>query len=309
MQDSKIHWSPRGNIKRAARRGVSPLRYPGGKRKLVPVIADLIDRSGLEVDLFVEPFAGGAAVSISLLEAGYVRRIGLADLDPLVSSFWKVVFSPRADELAERVLGATVTLDEWRRQKALEPADEMEAAFKCFFLNRTSFSGTLTNRTGPMGGLKQVGEYLIDYRFHAQSRAKLARRILQLSGLSDRVAFVANESYADTMARVRVLAPAGDVLWYLDPPYFVKADVLYRHIFGPADHEALRRNVDAMPGSWILSYDDHPEARRLYGDHPGFSLVNLRYSVTKSGRPVASEVLVSTLAGRSLPHGNLLAAE
>jgi len=295
MQDSIIPPSRRGDIKRAARRGVTPLRYPGGKRKLAPVLAGMIDRAGLDVDLFVEPFAGGAAVSISLLEAGYVRRIGLADLDPLVSSFWKIVFSPHARELADRVLGADVTLDEWRRLKGMEPATVMDAAFKCFFLNRTSFSGNLTKRAGPMGGLKQTGEYLIDYRFHAQSREKLARRILQLSGLADRVAFVGNESYADTMERVPALAPRERTLWYLDPPYFEKADVLYRHVFGPEDHEALRRNVDHMPGHWILSYDDHPDARRLYGDHPGFSLVDLRYSVRRNGRPMASEVLVSDL--------------
>lgn len=295
MQDPTVHKPQRGDIKRAARRGVTPLRYPGGKRKLAPVIAAMIDDADLDVDLFVEPFAGGAAVSISLLEAGYVRRIGLADLDPLVASFWMIVFSQHARELAERVLAADVTLEEWRRQKALEPADVMEAAYKCFFLNRTSFSGTLTNRTGPMGGLKQVGEYRIDYRFHAESRAKLARRILQLGELADRVEFVANESYSDTMSRVRATAPAEDVLWYLDPPYFEKADVLYRHVFGPSDHEFLRSNLEFMPGGWILSYDDHPESRRLYGSHPGFSLVNLRYSGRKNGRPMATEVLVANL--------------
>jgi hypothetical protein len=38
---------------------LSPLRYPGGKRKLVPLLIDLIGRSDAEVELLIEPFAGG----------------------------------------------------------------------------------------------------------------------------------------------------------------------------------------------------------------------------------------------------------
>jgi hypothetical protein len=80
----RVPWCTRSDI--------SPLRYPGGKRKLAPFIADLITRAGLEVELLVEPFAGGAAVAISLLESGHVQSIALADADPLVAAFWKTVF-------------------------------------------------------------------------------------------------------------------------------------------------------------------------------------------------------------------------
>ena len=119
------------------RSDVSPLRYPGGKRKLAPLIADLITRAKLKIDVLVEPFAGGAAVSISLLEGGYVQSIALADEDPLVANFWKVVFSRNAYQLADMIYDVDVTLDEWRRQKAVTPRTELKAAFKCLFLNRT----------------------------------------------------------------------------------------------------------------------------------------------------------------------------
>ena len=36
---------------------LSPLRYPGGKRKLAPMLADLILLSGRKPTLFIEPFA------------------------------------------------------------------------------------------------------------------------------------------------------------------------------------------------------------------------------------------------------------
>src|SRR5690625_1641607 len=144
------------------RPGSSPVRCPGGKRKLAALIGDLLIRSGMRTELLVEPFAGGSAVSIALLEAWLVDRIGLADIDPLISSFWQTVFSPEARALIERILEVDITLDEWDRQRSLEPATPLDAAFKCLFLNRTSFSGVLKDGAGPIGGRAQSGKYRIN---------------------------------------------------------------------------------------------------------------------------------------------------
>ena len=46
----------------------SPLRYPGGKGKLTPLIELLIDMYGHRGGTYIEPFAGGAGVAIELLE-------------------------------------------------------------------------------------------------------------------------------------------------------------------------------------------------------------------------------------------------
>jgi DNA adenine methylase len=296
-QDAQLRPDIYGNaVPWCTRSDVSPLRYPGGKRKLAPFVADLIRRGGLDVQLFVEPFAGGAAVSISLLEAGYVRSIALADADPLVAAFWQVVFSPRASTLADMIYDVEITLAEWQRQKALEPTTDLESAFKCFFLNRTSFSGALMPRTGPIGGMSQSGAYKIDCRFN---REKLAERILELQRLRGRVRFVRNESYRKTVRDVRAMRVHRDspesVLWYLDPPFFAKAERLYRLSFDERQHQLLARDMKVMPGHWVLSYDDHPEARRLYGKHDGFARVNLQYSarIDDRERLVASEVIVS----------------
>src|ERR1700687_1739051 len=58
---------------------VSPLRYPGGKRKLAVFIGQIFARAKIRPELLIEPFAGGASVAISLLEAGFVESIALAD--------------------------------------------------------------------------------------------------------------------------------------------------------------------------------------------------------------------------------------
>ena len=130
----------------------SPLRYPGGKRRLASYIAEILRTQKLRPKLFIEPFAGGASVSISMLENDLVDEIALADRDELVASFWKVVFSSKAEKLADRCLNASADLATWKRLRASEPKDDLGRAFKCLFLNRTSFSGILNHRAGPLGG-------------------------------------------------------------------------------------------------------------------------------------------------------------
>ena len=61
---------------------LSPLRYPGGKRRLVGYIAQALQMNGLRPKLYVEPFAGGASVAIQLLNDGHVERIALGERDP-----------------------------------------------------------------------------------------------------------------------------------------------------------------------------------------------------------------------------------
>src|ERR1700730_5477532 len=64
-----------GELDLGRRPVLSPLRYPGGKRRLVPYVASAIRANGLEPDVFVEPFAGGASVSLGLAFFGGVRTM------------------------------------------------------------------------------------------------------------------------------------------------------------------------------------------------------------------------------------------
>lgn len=281
---------------REMRRDVSPLRYPGGKRRLAPFVAGLVERAGTAGGLFVEPFAGGAAVALSLLEAGVVGEIALGDRDPHVSAFWTVVFSPQAPLLAEMAATAELTLAEWKHQKRSRPDGLLGQAFRCLYLNRTSFSGSIMDYAGPIGGMSQSGPYVVGSRFN---REAVARRILELNALSDRVRFVERGCWRSTAERLSREAGNARLFWYLDPPYFAKARRLYQHSFGREDHEALAAAVESLPGSFLLSYDDHPEAVRLYGAHPGFARVEMLYSArVEAGERKKTEIAVSDVIAR-----------
>jgi DNA adenine methylase len=286
----------------SAGRLVSPLRYPGGKSRLVPYVQDLLHRNGLRPGLFVEPFAGGASVTIGVLEHDLADRVALVDKDNLLGAFWTVVFSEDAEWLADQCLSIEVSVEMWEQMRADNPTSLRCRALKCLYLNRTSFSGILHRRAGPIGGYSQ-DITKIGCRF---PREELARRILRLAAERKRVAFVRNESYARTFAAMRQTTLAKQngsrLFWYLDPPFFHKSEYLYTHAFNMRDHEALAKRLHDLPGNWLLSYDDALESRRLYENHNGRQFVEMVYSSRRSDHAEADgrlysgrEILVSNL--------------
>lgn len=268
---------------------LSPLRYPGGKRRFVRSIAEILDAHMTRpLRLLIEPFAGSAAVAIALLEAGYTECIALCDTDPLVGNFWRVVFGAERDftELRNWVAHTPITISEFHEVRCLDPRTSVEAAFKCLFLNRTSFSGVLNRRAGPIGGLSQASDYKIGCRFPRQA---ILKRLDALHSMRRQVLYAGTRSYN----RIIGSAPVGRlvsaepqrVLWYLDPPFFCKADRLYNHIFSRSDHRRLRDFVDRrVSGHWIVSYDDVPEARSLWSDCESITEASLTYFASAAVR-------------------------
>ena len=57
----------------------SPLRYPGGKAKIINFMKKFIELNYNEPPVYVEPYAGGASVALSLLIDGYAKKIYIND--------------------------------------------------------------------------------------------------------------------------------------------------------------------------------------------------------------------------------------
>lgn len=277
---------------------ISPLRYPGGKRRLLPYIARAVAALPYRPSILIEPFAGGCSVSVGLLEHGFVPRIGIADADPLVASFWMAVFDPRiAPLLAEMVANTPLSLSQWERMRSAVPRTVLGRAFQCLYLNRTSFSGILHRTAGPIGGKSQSGTYNVASRF---PRKRLAERILELSQLAPRVLYVRCQDWRITLANPLAgtdLIQLGRMFSYLDPPFWKKADKLYRRYFDESEHRALANFVSTLKGNWVLSYDMDPSVIGLYGKMPGIHSVSIRYTASgKSASHKSQELLFSNLA-------------
>src|ERR1700677_927634 len=94
----------------------TPLRYPGGKRRLAATIMRLLDANGLKDVEYIEPYAGGAAVALALLMEEYASVIHINDLNRAVYAFWFTVINDNAG-LCRRIEKVNVTMPEWHRQR------------------------------------------------------------------------------------------------------------------------------------------------------------------------------------------------
>ena len=96
----------------------SPLRYPGGKAKLAPFLAETLRLNKLSYGMYAEGFAGGAGAGLELLFGGYVTSIALNDVDPLIFAIWKSILS-EPSRFQRRIMRAPLTVDYWKTRKRI----------------------------------------------------------------------------------------------------------------------------------------------------------------------------------------------
>lgn len=241
-------------------RDASPLRYPGGKWRLSEFLTRVIDSNKLSRCVYVEPYAGGASLGLSLLFDGVVAEIHLNDLDPAIHAFWYAVLNHNR-EFVDLMKSTRITPDEWKKQKtiyALGPtAGRFALGFATFFLNRTNHSGILNG--GMIGGKAQCGVWRIDARFNV---SELQRRIERIGKFKNRI-HLYREDAIDFLKNRRW---PKRTLKYLDPPYYGAGKRLYLNSYSPRDHSAVSKYITRLESPWIVSYDDVIQIRRLYCD-------------------------------------------
>lgn len=251
----------------------SPLRYPGGKSQLTPLVIEVLRSNDLFYGQYAEPFAGGAGIACTLLLDGYVSCIHINDLDPSIYAFWwAVVQSP--ERFCRLIASTPVTIEEWHRQKSLQgrtDIDPVELGFSTFFLNRTNRSGIILG--GVIGGLEQKGNYLIDCRFH---KLNLTKKIERIALNADKIN-VTNLDALDFLKTFDKSQLAKKTLINIDPPYYMRGPELYRNWFTDEDHKSLAKAVDNIKPFWMVTYDSTVETQQLYAKYPSFSN-SLRYT-------------------------------
>lgn len=237
----------------------TPLRYPGGKGRLTQCVADIMQANSLVGGHYVEPFAGGAGVAISLLALEYASHAHINDLNRSVHAFWRSVLQ-EPDDLCRLISKTRVTIKERNRQRKVQDdasASPLELGFSTFFLNRVNRSGIILG--GVIGGKEQSGKWQLDARYN---KLDLIDRVQRIAEMRDRISLY-NMDASKLIREVLPTLPM-KLLCYLDPPYYVKGKGLYEDHYRHQDHAHIADAVGRLEQRWIVSYDNVPEIKSLY---------------------------------------------
>lgn len=258
----------------------SPLRYPGGKSKIAPLIRTIMQTSNNTHTTYIEPFAGGSGVALNLLLEGYVNHIVINDYDKAIYSFWRALKDDPWGFL-ELLDTTPLSIDEWQRQKEIYTAQNkrysLELGFSAFYLNRTNRSGILS--AGPIGGYAQTGSYDISARFN---RAALTAKIQDIIAHRNQIDIYNKEVRSFIQ---RIIPQYNDQSFvYFDPPYFINGQRLYKNALKPADHADIAQHIMRdIVCDWVITYDDVPQLREIYAEYPQRSYT-LNYSAANKGK-------------------------
>lgn len=242
----------------------SPLRYPGGKNKLSAFIAKICIDNNINGH-YVEPYSGGASVALFLLLEGFVERITINDRDRAIYAFWHSVLN-KTEQLCERIENAELSIEEWKKQREIQnrkkTVDLLTLGFSTFYLNRTNRSGIIN--AGVIGGMDQSGNYPMDCRFN---KTALIERIKKIAKKKKFIRLYKKDAIKLIDKIQEESNNKDNVIFYFDPPYYLKANSLYMNHYEDKNHKKVSDKIRAIEHiKWIVSYDNVSEIRSLYDD-------------------------------------------
>lgn len=204
-----------------------PFGSPGGKSRSAQLIIDYLP----EHRVYVEPFAGGAAVF-------WNKRP--SDLEVLNDKDSDIAFAYRfiknvTDEQKKRLARKNWVVDEetYKRLLKLETDDPVERFYKIVYLKRGGFSGDPASLT-PSG---HVGR-------HINIIADLERYKARLKDV-----VIKNTDYSKVIDEF----DDDDVVFYIDPPYLNQSQKGFAYEFKEGDWAELIERLKSVKGKFLLS--------------------------------------------------------
>lgn len=235
--------------------------YPGGKSRAVKCIVKTI---GFDLDQYArvaEPFCGGAAFTLGVLNPN--GNALLNDMDADLMALWTAIIF-HTDHLCEAVMNAEVKASDFYslKEKFLKPHRPVnrrdavvKRALEKLIVHKISFSNMGEMSGSPVGGKNQTGAWKFNCRWKPEL---ICKRILKASQLL-RGVNLSCVSYFKVFQHLR-----RDDFTFIDPPYVDAGSKCYKHSFSIDDHVELSKRVRKIKGEWALTYDYHPLILDLY---------------------------------------------
>jgi DNA adenine methylase len=240
----------------------SPFRYPGGKTWLIPQIRRWLTKSPYKPVELIEPFAGGAIVSLTAIAEGLVDHVTLIEMDDAVASVWQTIIS---DDGGAEWLSDAITTFDFNSQRVKDvlnqsPLTSRDQALQTIIRNRVNRGGIIAAGAG----LLKEGENGKGLRSRWYPET-LKKRILAIATYRDRMTFI----HGDGLDVIQHYISRADMAFFMDPPYTASKNGagkrLYTH--STIDHPGLFRLAAEISGDFLMSYENSDEVFRLANEY------------------------------------------
>jgi DNA adenine methylase len=105
--------------------------------------------------------------------------------------------------------------------------------------------------------MQQKSEYKIDCR---TNKDEIISRVLAISALNRQI----KVHFGDAVDLIHSRRNRTRDVLYVDPPYYVQGESLYRYFYRLKDHKRLAEALTTTKANWLASYDDHHVIEFLY---------------------------------------------
>ncbi|WP_110519843.1 DNA adenine methylase [Herpetosiphon llansteffanensis] len=226
----------------------SPFRYPGGKTWLVPRIREWLMSLPQRPKEFIEPFAGGGIIALTVAFENLADHVTMIELDNQVAAVWKVILSDDALWLADQIESFNLSYEEVYHFLN-QPAKELKTqALQTIIKNRVNRGGILANGAGMIK--KGENGKGLSSRWYPQT---LKKRIIDIYAIRNKITFIE----ADGLKILEKQLDRNDIAVFIDPPYTISSKKagsrLYNH--STIDHEKLFKVASSMACQFLMTYD------------------------------------------------------
>ncbi len=249
----------------------------GGKKHIARAIIGRIE--AIPHNCYAEPFVGMGGV--------FLRRRAKPKSEVINDRNGEIVNLFRAcrehpGELARQFRWVLSSREEFRRLVRVEPETltDIQRAARFAYLQRLSFGGKPAHDISP----GQMGS-----NAHHPARLRAERMQRLIAAAHQRLQGVQVECL-DWAAFIRRYDRPW-TLFYIDPPYWGHENDYGKGIFSRGDFLAMAELLSNIEGRFILSLNDRPEVRELFG---GFEIetVSTRYSANARATRRVDELLI-----------------
>ncbi|SFZ86015.1 DNA adenine methylase [Devosia enhydra] len=250
-----------------------PAAYIGGKKRLSKRLVDLINATPHTT--YAEAFVGMGGVFFK--RDRQPRSEVINDWSGDVANLFRIL-QRHYPRFMDMLKFQVTSRREFERLKATDPTTltDLERAARFIYLQRLSFGGKVAGRT-------------FGVNIGGPARFNLNRLGPVLEDIHERLAGVVIENLPWQTFLDRYDRP--DALFYLDPPYWGSEGDYGKALFGRDQFARMAERLAALKGSFILSINDVPEIRDLFGRFE-LTEAELLYSVSGGKGSPARELII-----------------